>query len=191
MSPLITGTASQGSEMWKGVPVTPPISSSLHNCPSLDLPAVAPLPLGIQTTPVGAKIPVPTEGGLVRDLQRAGKPKKTANADSIVDEIHRVVANAGKTPETMPSPTNEAVSKVVSVISTVRDPLLAGADVDTLHGEINLTWSDDAKQVILICRADQDALVHHHQHIKGKSSKHGIEKATANRLAHWLRWLHE
>src|ERR1700691_5834779 len=155
MSPLITQTASQGSEMWKAVPLSLPIP--LQNCPALGVaPAWATLDVHTDSQKASA-----TEGSF-------SKPTKRSNADLIVDEIHGVVASAGATPETTPRPTDEAVSKVISVISPVKDSLLKGADVDTLHGEINLTWNDRAKQIILICRADQGALVHHHQHIEGK-----------------------
>jgi hypothetical protein len=193
------GTNSVSTLDWLEVSKNLKISELVHSNCSIAEPVFTQVATSTtQTTPAGMEIPVPTTGGFFSDLHKASGSKtatkgasKATNVDLIVDEVHRVVADAGKTPETTPQPTNEAVSNVVSVVSTVKDSLLQGADVDTLHGEINLTWNDSAKQVMLICRTNQEPLVHHHQHIKGKASKHGIEKATAKRLAHWLGWLHE
>jgi hypothetical protein len=119
-----------------------------------------------------------------------GVPTKT-KADLIADEIHAAVASAGATPDTSPKPTNDAMAKAIHLIGSVKPSLLGTPDVEAYYGEIHLTWQEGRKQVILMCSADRDSLIHHHERVKGSTSKHGIEKASAKRLAYWLRWLHE
>lgn len=164
---LKTETFSQGSDTWRPQPIS-------LNCPVMDK---HDLEQTIQQAP-----PVVT---------RSEKKAKT-KADLIADEIHAAVASAGTTPDSTPKPTNEAMAKAIKLIGLVKpDSLLGEPDVDTSYGEIHLTWIKGTKQVVLMCFSDRDSLIHHHQRIKGTSSKHAIEKtADAKRLAVWLRWLH-
>ena len=155
-----------------------------------DIPA-----LDEQVTPKGETIPVPSTEGFFGDLARASQKtvpsKKKTSADVIADAIHVAVDEAGTTPDNSPKPTNATAGEAIGLIGTIKDSLLGTPDVDTLNGEINLTWNNGTKQVILICFSGREPLIHHHQHIKGKPSKHGIEKATQKVLVRWLGWLHE
>jgi hypothetical protein len=186
-----TEILSQNSDLWTAQPRNRLvyIDAAVLD-PVMESPKVA--TVSVETILEALRISVTKSAEASKKTAGPSKQTKAASkAHLIVDEIHRVVADAGRTPETTPRPTDETMSKVISVVSTVPDSLLGEPDVDTLYGEINLTWNDDAKQVILICCPDGDPLIHHHQHIKGKPSRHGIEKATAKKLAHWLGWLHE
>jgi hypothetical protein len=161
---LKTETFSQGSDTWRPQPIS-------LNCPVMDL------------EKTGQQVP---------SAVTPSRKKAKTNADLIADEIHEAVASAGTTPDSTPKPTNEAMAKAIKLIGLVKpDSLLGEPDVDTSYGEIHLTWMKGARQVVLMCFSDRDSLIHHHQRIKGKPSKHAIEKtASAKRLAIWLRWLH-
>lgn len=167
-----TETFSQGSDLWRPQPISLNCPVEVISVPKHDLEKTS------QAPPVG---------------DRSRKKAAQTKADLIADEIHAAVANAGTTPESTPKPTNEEMAKAIHLIGSVKpDSLLGEPDVDTSYGEIQLTWNKGVKQVVLMCFADRDSLIHHHQRTKGSTSKHGIEKAaTAKRLAYWLRWLHE
>jgi hypothetical protein len=149
-----------------------------------------------QITPKGEKIPIPSSETFFGDLGKTSQKHSVVDkgaqkkADQIADAIDAAVDAAGSTPDDSPKPTDSTKGETISLVGTVKDSLLGEPDVDTLNGEINLTWNKGTKQIILICFSGREPLVHYHQRIKGKPSKHGIEKATTKSLTHWLEWLH-
>jgi hypothetical protein len=195
MTPLSSATTDNWLEVAKAQSICIELPSNYCIATSPYIPLIE----TAQTTPAGLEIPVPTTGQFFADLTTAiGKKssvmpsKSTKRAAVLADEILAAVANAGTAPDNSPRPTNDTAGKVIGLVGAVTpDSLLGDPDVDTLNGEINLTWNDGTKQIILICVSGQEPLIHHHEHVKGKASQHGIEKATAKRLAHWLGWLHE
>jgi hypothetical protein len=187
MSPLIIGTASQGSDMWNPVPVSLPIS--LQNCPTLEMEAIVQYPLDVQTTPAGAELPVPTNDSFFRDLQGASKSQKSTK-DLILDAIDVAVDGAAASSEGSPKPSNAAIAAIAKLLAVVPDSVLGEPDVDLYYGEIHLEWVRDTRRVVLMgFSKDKQPLVHNYEKAKGKPSKHGTEKATAISLEKWLRWL--
>ena len=69
--------------------------------------------------------------------------------------------------------------------------LIGDPSIDLFYGEIHLSWQEGSKQVVLLCFPNRGPLIHHHQRVLCRPSEHNIEDASSERLAYWLRWLHE
>lgn len=178
MDVFTTRTFSQGSDMWTAKPV------------AVDFPVT-----GMIVMPAAADHTTPAaqeeNKAIGKEARGPHKGSSKTKADSIADEIHTAVANAGATPDTSPRPTKEVMANAIHLIGSVRAALLGTPDVEAYYGEIHLTWQEGRKQIIVICSASRGALIHHYERVKGSTSKHGIEKASSKNLANWLRWLRE
>ena len=87
-------------------------------------------------------------------------------------------------------PPNEATMRTAThLIAEVPFRLLGDPDVSSFYGEIHLSWSKGPKQIVVMCFPDRAPLLHHYLRVPGAPSVHGIEDASGDRLAHWLRWL--
>jgi hypothetical protein len=93
-----------------------------------------------------------------------------------------------------PKVSKSALDAAMNVLAGVRPAsLLMRADVSTFYGELNLTWEYGQRQVILLSYSDpqRPPLIHHYEYRLGGQSMHGIEQASSERLATWLRWLRQ
>lgn len=189
---LKTETYSLGSDAWTRHPGNIRIS--------LTCPALAEIDARIETqvTRDSMKIPVPTTGDVYADMWKVSQttaptqaaPLLNSRAHAIADKVHAAVDNASSTPEGNPKPTNAAISAITRLIAVMPEQLLDGPDVEVFYGEIHLQWTRDAREIVLMAFSkDKEPLVHHYERLRGKESEHGIEKATAESLAKWLRWL--
>ncbi len=88
-----------------------------------------------------------------------------------------------------PAPTEATINRAIDLITDVPFPLLGTPDINPFYGEIHISWTIGAKQVVLMCFPTQQPLVHHYSRVPNAASVHDIEVATSDRLVHWLRWL--
>jgi len=90
-----------------------------------------------------------------------------------------------------PLPSHATVNAAMNLIAEVPFRLLADADISPFYGEIHLSWNVDNKQIVLMFFPNQRPLIHHYERAVGVASVHGIEPASADRLAYWLGWLRD
>jgi hypothetical protein len=173
MVPFMTETASQGSEMWKEAPVSLPIS--LQNCQMME----------IETPPL-SEAEFLHDSNTVSERQLANQTKKNL----ITNAIYAAVDDTSNTTESHPKPTVAAISALTNLLAVVPESILEEPDVDVYYGEIHLEWVKNARRVVLMAFSkDKQPLVHNYEKKKGKESTHSTEKATAESLEKWLRWL--
>ena len=82
-----------------------------------------------------------------------------------------------------------AVQSAIHLIAEVPFRLLGEPDVSPFYGEVHLSWTRGAKQVVLMSFPNRAPLVHHYLHVANAPSQHAIEEASPENLANWLRWL--
>ena len=88
-----------------------------------------------------------------------------------------------------PAPTLATAATAVDLITSVPVHLLGDPDIIPFYGEIHISWTRGAKQVVLMCFPNRTPLVHHYLRVPNAASRHDIEEANADRLIYWLRWL--
>jgi hypothetical protein len=87
-----------------------------------------------------------------------------------------------------PTPDEVTIRNASTLVAGVPFHLLGDPDVSPFYGQIHLSWSAGDKQLVLMCFPDRNPLIHHYDGIAG-ANVHGIENATEDSIAHWLRWL--
>ncbi|MGH9496185.1 MAG: hypothetical protein ACRD3B_14395 [Candidatus Sulfotelmatobacter sp.] len=115
------------------------------------------------------------------------RPQLWLPAFLLVQSIASVGLVSGETDE--PIPTEDTVNAAIDLITDVPFDLLGNPDISPFYGEIHLTWTSGQKQIVLMFFPNRAPLVQHYSRIPNANSIHDIEDASADRLAHWLRWL--
>jgi hypothetical protein len=87
-----------------------------------------------------------------------------------------------------PPPNEATIRTAESLIAEVPFHLVGDPDVSPFYGEIHLSWTSGAKQVILMFFPTRAPLIHHYQKTPA-ASLHSIEDASIGGLVHWLSWL--
>ena len=90
-----------------------------------------------------------------------------------------------------PAPNACTEEAAVNLVAQIPFSLVGHPDVSSFWGEIHLTWTSGAKQVVVMCFPDRTPLIHHYQRAANAPSRHDIEAATPDRVTHWLRWLRD
>jgi hypothetical protein len=90
-----------------------------------------------------------------------------------------------------PAPSDETIRSAENLIAEVPSHLIGEPDVGPFCGEIHLSWTSGVKQVVLMFFPSRAPLIHYYEKTQGAASRHNIEDASADRVAHWLRWLRE
>lgn len=90
-----------------------------------------------------------------------------------------------------PAPSDAAIQGAMNLVAEIPFSLIGRPQLSPFFGEIHLSWSHGAKQVVLMCFPDRTPMIHHHERIQGAPSTHDIEEASPERVAFWLRWLHD
>jgi hypothetical protein len=90
-----------------------------------------------------------------------------------------------------PPPSQVTVNGAMNLIADVPFRLLADVDISPFYGEIHLSWNHGPKQIVLMFFPNRTPLIHHHHRLVDAPSEHGIEDASADRLANWLGWLRD
>lgn len=88
-----------------------------------------------------------------------------------------------------PKPSQVTAMKAMNMIAEIPPDLVGSPDVSSFWGEIHLTWNAENRQVVVMAFPDRESLVHHYERIPNAPSRHDIELASRERVAHWLRWL--
>jgi hypothetical protein len=116
----------------------------------------------------------------------------TLGPDHIENQVLELLRSDTNYEPNEPRVSRSALTSAMNVLAGVRPAsLLMRADVSTFYGELNLTWEYGQRQVILLSYSDPERppLIHHYEYKLGGQSVHGIEQASSEGLASWLRWL--
>lgn len=107
----------------------------------------------------------------------------------LVQAIDAVALANGNGDAGEPAPTEATINTAIDLITDVPFQLLGNPDISPFYGEIHMSWKHQGKQVVLMFFPGRTPLVHHYSRVPNAASVHDIEDASADRLAHWLRWL--
>jgi hypothetical protein len=107
----------------------------------------------------------------------------------LVDEIKAMASDNGEQEQNEPKPSKATVETASDLIAETPFWLLGNPDVSPFCSEVHLSWTAGPKQIVLMFFPNRTPLVHHYYRAPGAISEHGIERASADRLAYWLRWL--
>ena len=90
-----------------------------------------------------------------------------------------------------PAPSDATVRTAIDLVAEVPFRLLGEPDISPFYGEIHISWTRGAKQIVVMCFPNRAPLLHHYLRVANGPSVHDIEEASSDGLANWLRWLRE
>jgi hypothetical protein len=88
-----------------------------------------------------------------------------------------------------PTPSEATIKGAIDLITDIPFQLLGNPDISPFYGEIHISWTFRARQVVLMFFPNRTPLIHHYLRVPNAASEHDIEEASADRVVHWLRWL--